>query len=166
MQHPSHGGSPRWLRKLALGRLPSSLAAAALVAATAVAARLGRSASPPTAASPGADVVRAEGWIVDNHCAPFLDVGARCVLTVDPVPPRGPLNCRMTLSCDGHALYGALGEGYLRCRRDPDGSLVAEDAMTAERDGDPAALWRRSTGRAELDFGRADAPARCAVVAR
>lgn len=164
MQHPTHAptaGPPR----LAYGRWPSSLAAVALVAGVFLVARRGRTA-PPVVSPPPPGTIRAVGYLTDPSCAWGLTSSARCELDVDPVPPRGRLNCRVTIRCGGRTLYGGEGLGYVHCRYVGSVPDAVEDRMTAERDGDPALTWNGGAGVAVVDVGTATSPNRCVVTAR
>jgi hypothetical protein len=111
-------------------------------------------------------VVRAVGYLTDASCAWGLTSDARCEVDVDPVPPRGRLNCRITIRCGGRLLYGGQGQGYVHCHFVGAVPNDAIDAMTTERDGDPALTWNGAHGTAVLDVGTATSPNRCVVTAR
>ena len=102
-----------------------------------------------------APAVVPSGVVVIASGAAPVKVGDACQVRLDP-ETRAGLNCRVTVTCAGKALFGgALPGGYAACAVEGGLYTSAVDAFPSSKDGDPAVEVRLSENLAQVTEGPA-----------
>ena len=90
-----------------------------------------------------------EGTVTEANGATTHTVGDRCILRMQERTDLNQLTCRVSLTCEGEALYGGASAGFGICRRVGNRYVGMVDQMPSYHDSDPQIRIDAAAGTVE-----------------